>query len=59
MYIPHMDKEYLSPEEVASLFSVSLRTVYNWIKQKKIPAMKIGGVWRIRRSDIEPKQEAA
>jgi excisionase family DNA binding protein len=54
-----MDKEYLSPEEVAALFSVSLRTVYNWIKQKKIPAMKIGGVWRIRRADLESKREAA
>jgi excisionase family DNA binding protein len=60
VYIACMDKEYLSPEEVAELLSVTRRTVYNWLKSGRIPAMKIGGVWRVRRADLQPtKKEAA
>ena len=45
--------QYLSPKEVSNVFNVSVRTVYNWIRENKIPGFKkIGGSWRIKRSKL-------
>ncbi len=48
-----MEKEILTPEEVAEYLRVSERTVYNWAQRGEIPAGKIGTTWRFKRSDIE------
>lgn len=42
----------LTTKEVADLFSVKPETVSDWIKQGKIPGVKINGYWRIKRSDM-------
>lgn len=47
--------EYLTPEEVAVLLRVSTRTVYEWLRSGKLPAVQIGKVWRINRQDIGRK----
>lgn len=40
-------KELLRPEEVADIFRVSKRTVYNWCDEGVLDSKQIGGVVRI------------
>ncbi len=42
----------LSAEEVAEYFGVRTTTVYRWCKEGRIPCMKIGKHWRMRREDL-------
>ena len=46
-------KVYITIDEVAELFQVNPETVRRWSISGKIPAAKIGDVWRYRRSDLE------
>jgi excisionase family DNA binding protein len=39
------DDKLYSPKEVAELFGVSLQSVYFWINDKRLKAMKIGRRW--------------
>jgi len=50
-------KEFLSIDEVANYFGVDYKTIYRLVKQAEIPAGKVGGVYRIRRQDIEAYYE--
>lgn len=36
---------YLKASEIAEIYSVHVYTVYRWIKQKRIKAIKIGKRW--------------
>jgi excisionase family DNA binding protein len=40
-------------KEVAEHFDVSVQTVRNWVRDKKIPFLKLGNVYRFRIKDIE------
>ncbi len=40
-------------KEVAEHFDVSVQTVRNWVREKKIPFIKLGTVYRFRVKDIE------
>ncbi len=42
----------LSAEEVALYFGVETTTVYRWCKEGRIPCLKIGKHWRVRREEI-------
>ena len=43
-----------SVSEVAALLNVDVKTVYLWIKDKKLPALKLGSsTWRIREQDLK------
>jgi putative molybdopterin biosynthesis protein len=44
---------YLTPLQVAQELGLSDQTVYNWIKEKRLPAAKVGRALRVRRSDLE------
>lgn len=44
--------EYYTPEEVAIKLKVSRRTIYNWIQEGKLKAVKIGHFWRISESEL-------
>ncbi len=46
-------KDLLRPTEVADYLRISRSTIYGWIEQGKIPAMKICGTIRITREDVE------
>ncbi len=41
-----------SPAEVAEVLAVSTRTVLRWIEQGRLPAIRIGAVVRIQRTDL-------
>ena len=47
------NKKYLRPDEVAALWSVSVKTVYRWIDIGIIPGVKKGGTVRIPREEAE------
>lgn len=52
-----MSKMY-SCVEVADRYGVTLVTVWNWIKKKKLAAMKIGREYKISESDIAAFEES-
>ncbi|MFW6106558.1 MAG: helix-turn-helix domain-containing protein [bacterium] len=45
--------ELLTVDEVADFLRVKPSTVYEWAKQGKIPASKVGRLWRFSRKDVE------
>ena len=47
-----MDK-ILTIQEVADYLKVSRTTVWRWCNEGKIPAFKVGKVWRIHRTEME------
>ena len=50
-----METEILTLKEATSLLKVSYGTLRSWVKQGKIPALKEGRTYRIRKSDIEKR----
>ena len=44
----------LSPDEVAERLSIKVRTAREWIRQGKLPALKLGdrGLLRVKESDL-------
>ena len=46
-------RELLRPDEVAAYFSVSVKTIYRWIEEGKLQAVKVAGrLTRIERAAI-------
>lgn len=43
----------LTLADVAAYLKVTERTIYRLAGAKKIPAFKVGGVWRFRKTDID------
>ena len=48
-----LDAEILTLDEVAAYLKAGKRTVYRFAQSGKIPAFKLGGTWRFRRSELE------
>ena len=47
------DDPLMSVTDLAAYLNVNISTVYQWSQHGQIPAMKVGNLWRYRRSDIE------
>src|ERR687890_395620 len=47
------EKELLAAVDVAELVGVKETTVYKWCKEGKLPCLKVGKHWRIRREALE------
>lgn len=45
--------ELLTVGEVADLLKLSPRTVFRWLSEGRIPAIRIGNVTRVRREDLD------
>ena len=45
--------EILTIKEVSDYLKVTERTIYRLAAAKKIPAFKVGGIWRFSRADID------
>lgn len=52
-----MDNLYTC-DEIAARYDVSIFTVWDWIKKKKLPALKIGREYRITQTDLVAFEEA-
>ena len=46
-------EEYLTAKQVAKYLQVKPLTVYQWARANKIPAVKIGRIWRFKRDVID------
>jgi excisionase family DNA binding protein len=49
----YIQEEYMKVDEVARLLRVSIRTIYRRIQSGQLPARKIGGLYYIRKSDLD------
>ncbi len=45
--------ELMTIEDLAAYLKVTRRTIYEWLKQNKIPAVKLVGQWRFQREKID------
>jgi excisionase family DNA binding protein len=50
---PLENKELLSAEDVAALIGVKESTVWRWCREGRLPCLKVGKHWRIRRQVLE------
>jgi excisionase family DNA binding protein len=44
---------YFTCDEIALLYKVKTITVWDWVRKKKLPAIKIGRDYRIRQEDLD------
>ena len=47
------ERELMTIEEIADYLRVKKRTVYEWLKRGKIPAIKAVGQWRFKKAQID------
>jgi len=40
-------------DELADYLKLQKQTIYNWLHKGKISGLKVGGVWRFNRKDID------
>jgi excisionase family DNA binding protein len=50
------DDEILTLDEIAAYLKIAKRTVYRLVQKGEIPAFKLGGTWRFRRSELDRRQ---
>ncbi len=50
---PNQASEFLGVNELARLLNINMKTVYRALWSKKIPAYKVGRMWRVARRDLE------
>ena len=43
----------LNVEELAQYLNLQKQTIYNWLSQRKISGIKLGGVWRFDRQEVD------
>ncbi|WP_257875834.1 helix-turn-helix domain-containing protein [Thermoanaerobacterium thermosaccharolyticum] len=44
--------EYFTVKEVSEKLKLNIMTIYKWINQGKIKAVKLGDTWRISETEI-------
>jgi excisionase family DNA binding protein len=48
-----VQEELLTPREVAKYLKITQRTLYNFLKEGRLPAIKVGGVWRFKKNELD------
>jgi excisionase family DNA binding protein len=48
-----MHERWLSVEEIAAHLGVNPDTIYKWIGRKKMPAHKLGRLWKFLASEVD------
>ncbi len=48
-----MQERWLSVAEIADHLGVSKDMIYSWLGQKKIPAHKVGRLWKFKISEVD------
>lgn len=43
---------YYTPQEIAEKLKIDTRTLYRWIREGRLKAVKIGHFWRISESEL-------
>lgn len=47
------DERWLSVEEIAAYMGISKETVYRWLDRRKIPAHRIGKLWKFKAREVD------
>ena len=47
------NKEFYTLKEIEDLLSISQRSLYRWIKDGKLKAVKVGYLWRVSKKDLQ------
>jgi len=47
------NEQYYTIEEVAKMLKVAYLTVYRWIQDNKLPSVKAGKQYRIKKNDLD------
>lgn len=47
------EDRWLSVDEISDYLGVKRDTVYKWIERKKMPAHKVGSLWKFRKEEID------
>jgi excisionase family DNA binding protein len=48
-----MNERWLSVEEIAAHLGVNPDTIYKWIERKKMPAHKVGRLWKFQVTEVD------
>ena len=48
-----MEDRWLSVDEIAKYLGVSSDTVYRWIDKHKMPAHRMGRLWKFKRDEVD------
>lgn len=46
-------ERWLSVDEISSHLGVSKETIYKWLEKKKIPAHKVGRLWKFKATEVD------
>lgn len=46
-------ERWLSVEEIAVHLGISKETVYRWLEKEKIPAHRVGRLWKFKASEVD------
>lgn len=44
---------WLSVDEIAAYLGIKRYTVYKWIERRRMPAHKVGSLWKFKRDEID------
>lgn len=47
-----IEKKLYSPRQVAERYGVKISTVWAWIREAKLPAVKLGRLYRVFENDL-------
>ena len=48
-----MEDRWLSVEEIAAYLGVKRDTIYKWQMRRKMPAHKVGRLWKFRKEEVD------
>ena len=48
-----VNNNLMTIEDLAEYLKVTRRTIYDWLKHNKIPALKLVGQWRFKKDKID------
>ena len=48
-----IEDRWLSVEEIADYLGIKRDTDYKWIERKKMPAHKVGSLWKFRKEEVD------
>lgn len=53
LMLTHEVERWLSVEEIAAHLGISKETIYRWVEREKIPAHRVGRLWRFKASEVD------
>ncbi len=54
---PKTDDRLLTLYEVRTYLRVSMVSIYSWVRDGKLPAIRVGKDWRVKQSDLDAWME--